>query len=254
MISRYLLLNTQPKTQKMLIAPSGRTFYRHSSGMGTVMCFNDGQDREVLVLDAAYRGYGDMGDWGDDISLPDYDEWNISRNWYIHGTNSSTTPAACASITDATLNSLWVNTIDVNTAKHNCDVILAEASITPTAVTYARSILVNGTPCDVPNIQTLQRIYCDSEFLDSMDPTVDEYPHNALGSANSYCPFAVGGSGNTGVAYDKGNADCWSSTDGGIDKYDSSSWGINSYGICKGNYDDGYGRDYSLGVVPILEL
>ena len=35
--------------------PSGRKLYRHTTLPGSVLCFNDGVDRSVLVLDAKYR-------------------------------------------------------------------------------------------------------------------------------------------------------------------------------------------------------
>ena len=232
------------------VSLGGRTLYRHSSGMGTVIEYNDTLgDKKVLVVDAKYRGTGSMGDClnpmdgtgvSTNYSLPDYQSSNTNDNWYIHGTDSATTPAEQAALSDETINTLWANTIDVNTSKHNCDVVLAETTTTPaTAIEHARSIVVDGTPCDVPNIQILQRIYCEAELLDSMDPTVAEYPDYALGSANPNGAWYVGG-----------NSAVWASTDGGIYGDYSCSWYVDSDGYC--DYD-GY-RFYVLGVVPVLEL
>ena len=35
--------------------PSGRKIYRHPTLPGSVLMFNDGEDRSVLILDAKYR-------------------------------------------------------------------------------------------------------------------------------------------------------------------------------------------------------
>lgn len=48
------------------------------------------------------------------------------------------------------------------------------------AVSKCRSVLVNGTGCNVPNIQQLARIYCDALLLDSMDPTASANPTKKL--------------------------------------------------------------------------
>lgn len=149
--------------------------YRHSSGMGTVMEFNDGQDRKVLVLDAQYRTVAKMtSDTETDTSLPNYTSKNTNGTWYIDGGNYETSPSACASLTDATLNNLWVNSIDINTSKYNTDVWLTQPDCD--AATHCRSITVNGVGCDVPNIQTLMRIFCEADNLDALDPTVTSYP------------------------------------------------------------------------------
>ncbi len=162
-----------------IISAGGRKLYRHSSDMGTVMEFNDGQDRKVLVLDAQYRARALlMTSSRTDTSLPNYSQTNSNNNWYIHGTDSSTTPSACASLTDATLNSLWVNSIDANTSKYNTDVWLTMNGCD--AATHCRSITVDGVGCDIPNIQTLMRIYCEAINLDALDPTVASYQNMKL--------------------------------------------------------------------------
>ena len=171
----------------------GRTLYRHSSGMGTVMEFNDGSPRKVIVLDAQYRGYGMITNdgYGIDTALPNYQSKNSNSTWYINGGSSSTTCAACASVTDATLNSLWASSIDANTSKHNTDVWIGYSD--STAAQLARGVKVDGVGCDIPNFQTLMRIYCEAEALDAMDPTVSSYAGNALGSANTNDSWCIAG-------------------------------------------------------------
>ena len=166
--------------QNVLISAGGRKLYRHESGMGTVIEFNDGQDRKVLVLDAAYRTKAMMvGYSSTDSILPNYAGSNTNGTWYIDGSNSSTSPSVCESLVDSTLNSLWVNHIDANTSRYNTDVWLTMTGCD--AATHCRSITVDGVGCDIPNFQTVQRIYCEAVNLDALDPTVAEYSSYALG-------------------------------------------------------------------------
>ena len=208
-----------------IISAGGRKLYRHSSNMGTVIEFNDGVDRKVLVLDAQYRSnFVIVSSSYTDTSLPNYSRSNTNGNWYIHGTNSSTTPSACASLTDATLNSLWVNSIDTNTSKYNTDVWLTQSKCE--CANHCRSITVNSVSCDIPNIQTLMRIYCEAINLDELDPTVSSYPNLKMS--------ALFGSG----------AMCSSS------EYNANYVRqVYSNGKCNGNL-----KDVSFGVCPVLEL
>ena len=79
-------------TQKLLLNStySRRTLYRHSSGMGTVICFNDGRDREVLVLDAKYRTVSNINTLSKD--LPYYPCYNINGNQFLDGVNYDWNP------------------------------------------------------------------------------------------------------------------------------------------------------------------
>lgn len=162
------------KKGNAIVSKGGRKLYRHESGMGTVMEFNDGQDRKVLVLDAQYRARKlKMTSSTKDTKLPNYPTSNTNGTLYIDGGSSATTPRDCASLTDATLNSLWVNSIDANTSKYNTDVWLTQPDCA--CATHCRSIKVNGIGCDIPNFQTLLRIYCEGVLLDELDPTASSY-------------------------------------------------------------------------------
>lgn len=149
-----------------IVSAGGRKLYRHESGMGTVMEFNDGQDHKVLVLDAQYRFGELMGNSGT-ASLPQYS----FTTGYINGGSVNVTPSDCETLTDEFLNNTWF--VDENTSKYNTDAWLS------TNGTYApqmcRSITVNGIGCDIPNFQTLLRIYCEAANLDLLDPTVSSY-------------------------------------------------------------------------------
>lgn len=155
---------------------------------------------KVLVLDAQYRARKlKMTSSYTNTGLPDYPKLNNTNNTpIIHGTSSSTSPSACASLTDATLNSLWVDSIDANTSKHNTDVWLTQADCE--CATHCRSIKVNGVGCDIPNLQTLMRIFCEGVLLDELDPTVSSYPDLKLSdwfnswklwSSTEYSTYAI---------------------------------------------------------------
>lgn len=156
-------------------APSGRMYFRHSSGMGSVMIFRDrGTWKRVLILDSIYRNKRKMGLYK--IEVPEINHLNrivVDRRvqyWRL-------VPGSDEMI-DASL-TFW----DPNTAKENGDIYMKYSevedkaqrihrSVGPAAIKYCRSILVNERPCDLPNIQTLMRIYTDRKFIDRMDPTV----------------------------------------------------------------------------------
>ena len=196
------------------------------------MEFNDGSPRKVIVLDAQYRGCGAIASDTTDTALPNYQSKNSNSTWYINGGSSSTTCAACASVTDATLNSLWASSIDANTSKYNTDVWIGYSD--SPAAQLARGVIVDGEGCDIPNLQTLMRIYCEAEALDAMDPTVSSYTGNALGSANT-----------NGSWYIAGFNYSWSSTEYSSDRCRL----VGYYGYCGYYY-----KNHLYSVVPVLEI
>lgn len=224
---------------------SGRKLARHSSGMGTVMEFNDGKPRRVLVLDAQYRSNQATGVYGKEMKgLPEligpYRHLNTSSDSFI-----STIDAA--SVTDS-----WINTNmakDTNTAKQSCDIYMkyqyttgANVSIDGSpAVIHCRSILVSGTPCDLPNIQTLARIYCDAEAIDARDPSKDTHPTYLLGSRNTQGNWFIGpGSGSYKTS-------AWSSTQFNP----TDGWLVEGGGLVTALYCRKYNK---CAVIPVLEL
>ena len=120
---------------------------------------------------------------------------------------------------------------DRNTAKRNCDVWMTYVGTTDIdnntgvpAVEWCRSILVDGVPCDLPNIQQMIRIWLDREIIESLDPsTITSYKLTSSGYW------------------------WWSSTESSS----SGCWYIDYYGLgdvkTSGKYDLGY-------VCPVLEL
>jgi hypothetical protein len=209
-----------------------RTLYRHSSGMGTVICYNDGVDREVLVLDAKYRTLGNLNTSRYKELVGKVDNWsNINGNPFLNGVISSYNTPNRFKVTDRYLNKLWFDTTyDTKTSKYNTDVL-----IDCTAAQHCRSIKVNGVGCDIPNIQILMRIYCEANRLDGLDPTVTQYATYAFGDVNPNGWWKPGATN-----------DFWSSTR----INDSSSFlQIRFEGRCVSQY---IGYDY--GVCPVLEL
>ena len=184
-------LSIVPVEIRSMHLPSGRLLYRHQSQMGSVLEFNDGSPRKVMVLDGKYRTTETFGTYGKRVQRMVYFKENTKDNWMINGIRRDAIPLECSSLADTFLNDLWKDSIDQNTAKQNCDRWMkhndledSDGIVGVPAVSYCRSIQVNGTPCDLPNFQTLIRIYCDAEAIDQLDPTIADHPGRALGSKN----------------------------------------------------------------------
>ena len=136
------------------------------------MCWNDnGVERETLILDMKYHNVKKY--WGGftDISgITNYTSEpfkNQSDNYYILGSSSST-PSAYDGQTDAVLDAKF-NWRDEHTSKHNTDALISAFPSSDYAANYCRSVTVNGVGCDVPNMQTLVRIFCDRATIHSLD-------------------------------------------------------------------------------------
>ena len=235
-----------------ITAPSGRILYRHRSGKGTVMEFNDGQPRKVLIADSTFRANRRFGTYGKDSSLPNYTS-HPSQQWYLNKDSSMTTTKA-ATITDSWLNTNMVR--DTNTSKYNCDVWMTYKGTSDStsnygytgvpAVEWCRSQNIDGQPLDLPNIQILMRIYCDAEALDALDPTIATNPKYALGSKNPQGAWYMGTAGSSGNSSNAYTYYSWSSSE-----YNGSTtaWGVNYNG-----YVNDYRKFYEFSVVPVLEL
>ena len=251
------------------VSAGGRKLYRHSSGMGTVIEFNDGQARKVLVLDAQYRqrmlelAAARSGTIREEIDLPEYDPDADSSSWFgliqvgdanIHGFggySNGFSPAEAEQLTDEFLNSRWW--VDTNTSKHNTTAwingTVDGASIDSEACEHCRSITVDGVACDLPNIQTVMRMYCEATNLDEMDPTANQYPELSMVSLMS-----VGGAGSSDPDHIYYEAGIWSST-----RYvNTGSWSVLS-GYADGNMMYGVvtlagENTEEFSVAPVLEL
>lgn len=180
---------------------------------------------KLKVWDARYR----MGtSWNDgtmnfvDTPLTNYTA--IPTDKFDGGTAKLTTAAAKA-ITDTQLNALFAGSgkHDASTARQNTDVLVAQTQ----AHQAARHCRTLGA--DLPNIQELAIIYCEADFLDSMDPTVASYPDNKL--SGWYIASA---------AY------AWPSTE-----HDAlNAWFVDRAGCCR----YGLNKHSVLAVVPVQEM
>lgn len=136
--------------------------------MGSVMVWNDnGTERETLILDMQYHNQSmNWNSFATGVSgITNYTSTpfkNQSDNYYILG-SSSTTPSDYNGQTDAVLDAKF-NWRDEHTSKENTD-----AASTLTAFAFCRNIKVNGVGCDLPNMQTLVRIFCDRATIHSLD-------------------------------------------------------------------------------------
>ena len=223
------------RTQKLLLKSkySRRNLYRHSSGMGTVICFNDGQDREVLVLDAKYRTLANLNTYNKEMLLSSKSSINVNGNTFLNGIEDWLyNQSNKFKVSDTHLNKLWfTTTYDTNTSKYNTDVLIDS----PAAI-HCRSINVGGVGCDIPNIQTLMRIYCEAERLDALDPTVSQYSNYAFSEVNPNGWWRPGGTN-----------DFWSSTK--ADNDNGSFLQMRYDGRCVTQWNDA-----NYGVCPVLEL
>ena len=244
-MNNNLLIQNTP----IITNASGRIFYRHPSNMGTVMRWVDtqGVTHNTLVLDAAYRTALPWGGYGTDIPTMTnhtnryyYLSSGVSDRTSIDATDSDATTAAsffASSYSDSVINSLPGYFEDVASSKLETDrIITALGDNTSHAAGYCRSKTVNGIGCDLPNIQTLIRIYCSMFTLDEMDTSTNN---------NAY-KFTMAKSGNSSNWTFGPFGYAWSST------VCNSGWAWNvNFG---GNVGYDHGKSYGYGVIPVLEL
>lgn len=160
---------------KIYTSPAGRRFYRHLSDMGTVMEWEDnGVTRRTLILDMKYNTNAKVY-YGTDTDIADitnYSSTPFNRgsgyNQYFILSKESTKASDYNSETDAVLDS-HLNWTDENTSKHNTDALIAEYPEGNYAVNACRAVSVDGVNCDLPNMQTLVRMFCDRAMLHQMD-------------------------------------------------------------------------------------
>ena len=179
---------------------SGRTFVRHSSGMGTVMTWLDkrSNQRKTLILDAAYRT---TLPWApSEESTEGLTQYSGAGYYLSSGTDtksSQDTEDKTAELTDAFFGSrLSDNTIngyenyheDTTGASNTAVLVQKFGQGTTYAAGYCNSKLINGSRCSLPNLQTLVRIYCSMFKLDQLDPTDsnNRYLFTLARSGNSY--------------------------------------------------------------------
>ncbi len=198
---------------QIFTAPSGRRYARHSSQKGSIMIYvEDNITRYLLIVDACYRAHALAWDTSPvDLGLRNYDNESITMTRYS-GNGS-----------DSILASHFGNKKDAYTARYNTNVLMQRA--TTDAAHFCRSIVVNGSQCDLPNVQQSLRMHIDANFIDSMDMTSKNNPGTKM------------------TGFDFG-ACFYASTEASAQK----AW--YPYNGAVANYS----KARALGVVPVLEI
>ncbi len=198
---------------QIFTAPSGRRYARHSSQKGSIMIYvEDDITKYLLIMDACYRAHALAWDTSPvDLGLRNYDNESITMTRYS-GNGS-----------DSILASHFGNKKDAYTARYNTNVLMQRA--TTDAAHFCRSIVVNGSQCDLPNVQQSLRMHIDANFIDSMDMTSKNNPGTKM------------------TGFDFG-ACFYASTEASAQK----AW--YPYNGAVANYS----KARALGVVPVLEI
>ena len=155
-------------TNRKYYTCNGRKYYRHESGLGSVMCWTDydGSYRETLILDIAFaKGVQILNRgllWGADITdvsaITNYSENVFDSDFDV-------------------CDDEWLNNnlpwYDEHTSKENTDAMMSDDFCNKKryAAGYCRSIEFDGLKCDLPNMQTLIRIWCDRNLIHKLDKT-----------------------------------------------------------------------------------
>ncbi len=198
---------------QIFTAPSGRRYTRHGSQKGSIMIYvEDDITKYLLIMDACYRAHALAWDTSPvDLGLRNYGNESITMTRYS-GNGS-----------DSILASHFGNKKDAYTARYNTNVLMKRA--TTDAAHFCRSIVVNGSQCDLPNVQQSLRMHIDANFIDSMDMTSKNNPGTKM------------------TGFDFG-ACFYASTEASAQK----AW--YPYNGAVANYS----KARALGVVPVLEI
>lgn len=187
--------------------PSGRIIYPQDNGIVMEGTY-EGNPRKLLIVFARDRKRNDKL-WGGTNALIDdlYQHSVISAddNKYIYrqkdnngvpqhvygdtNTLEVNLESVIGPLTDTQLD-IWTKPMYQNENKtaHECtDLILTESgtSLTP-AASYCRSLTSLHTGgFDLPLLRDLLAMYVEGDYIDSLDPTVADYPSFALGKYSS---------------------------------------------------------------------
>lgn len=204
--------------------------------MGSVIEFNDnGIWRKILVADAQYRFITKWGDKDYKADMDTYINRNTNSNQYIDGISRTGSPyptVGTVNLTENVLNNLWYDSLDKLSSRECCEIWLRYADTI--AVWKTRELTLDGMGFDVPNFQTVLRIFCEAQKLDSLDASLPVNERNALGLMNIYGWWHIGGT-----------EAVWTSTQFSKEAMRT----ISSTGDCM--YTD---KDTICAVIPVLEL
>lgn len=193
---------TIPGLNACHILPSGRILCRHPNNEGSVLVFDQyGTQTKLYIPDAKFRDlpYKEL------MSDPSIQftqlhstklTYNINRDTaYILGDTLKRGDKPFTE-TEFSTDAQLQKTLDLKlssgsfkndfTAKQGTDALLT-LDANSKAVTYARSLVpTNLRACDIPNIYELSVIWLESDNIDSIDPTINEFNNLRLGSPNRF--------------------------------------------------------------------
>lgn len=175
---------------------NGRTFFRHVSNMGTVMVWidEDKYEHQTLIMDSVYRG---VKPWSPD----DGRTYSTSGTKYNNGAYYYTyARGATSPDSDEPYLVKYAPDMDIypsftdNEIVHSTGYFESKQSDSTSttkmistvgesnhyAAGFVRIRDANGSSCNLPSIQLLQRIQSSAYVLDSMDPTAVDYKSFAL--------------------------------------------------------------------------
>lgn len=215
---------------------SNRKIYRHPSNEGSVIEFDMyGAQVKLFVADAKYRTVKPWGASGTDASLDIF----AGDCQYINPSDDSDNRSGPLSynLTDQELQARFPRFKADKTAKENTDVLMTYNDTE--AAHWCRAQNISGVGAlDLPNIYELMVIYLESDNLDALDPTAEQYPNMMLG-------YKMLGYKATDGRFYNTSGYTWSSTE------------HNPYGARSVNYRGRViwdGKTNSCGVVPVKEL
>lgn len=220
---------------------SDRKVYRHKSDIGSVIEYHEnGVLKKVLVPDGAYRKCYSASPPTMPSQLTAYGNDIAATSPYVNGIGGSinTYTYLAQYIPDS-----WIDEhifSDPNSSKQNSS-ILYEGNFAAVK-SYCRNNNLAGMPFDLPNLQTLARIYCEAENLDALDKSMD-------GTSNAFYYYPIGsmcGGSLNGNSIFMSSMFLMSST-----RYNSKPALINYYGGIVEITTTG-AKNY--GIVPVLDL
>lgn len=197
-IKEITLVKTIPTESNPLILKSGRKLYRHSNNEGSVIEFDQyGKNTKLYVPDAKFRDFTAKriaSAAGTDIQLHTPILELKSEGYLLNSRKESDRPFYPEEfLTDeqlqTKLDSMLNNGTFANdfTAKQGTDAILTSLGASSGAASFARSLVPTGLiGCNLPNIYELSVIWLESDNIDSIDPTINEYSRNRLGSPGRF--------------------------------------------------------------------
>lgn len=193
--------------QNPWILPSGRKLWRHSNGEGCVLEFDMyGKIVQLYVPDAKYRDFSSKLlslNTGGSVQLHSpVLIWNANNYLFDTAKEISEPFTEIEFLTDSQLQTKLDSFLINNTfsqdfsGKDGTDAVIASLEnltglgIYDKAASYARSLIPTGlSSCNLPNLYELVVIWLESDNIDSIDPTITEYPSTRLGSPNRFSNY-----------------------------------------------------------------